>query len=184
MISHNHRQPNSGQTRLRAERSAIHAAMPAEPDYLKLRQRREEVTEHLEELRTGTGRYTNTPIGQAAQDCVAAEHGLQRATRHAARQELSRWQRRKANHLVEQHQDALGQTRETWLSIGPPIEDDLTTQLKELDNAQAQLNVERLQHRAWLLEHPTALERLAGLEREVQRIGLHSGLTNLSLIHL
>ena len=162
--------------RLRAERAAIQAAIPAEPDYLKLHQRRNEVTAHLEELRTGTGRYTNTAIGHAAQDCVAAEHALQRAAQHAARQELSRWQRHKANSVVEQHQHEVHQANEAWLSVGGPIEDDLTAQLEELDNAQAQLSVERLQREAWLLEHPTAVERLAALDHEAQRLQLETGL--------
>ncbi len=156
--------------RLRAERAAIHAAMPAEPDYLALHQRRQEVTDHFEELRTGTGRYTNTPTGAAAQNRIAAEHGLQRAARHAERRELSRWQRRKANRLVEQHQKAVDQTHEAWLSIGGPIEQDLTAQLEVLDSAQAQLGPERLQREAWLLEHPTALERVAALDQEVHRL--------------
>ena len=165
--------------RLRAERAAIQAAIPAEPDYLKLHQRRQEVTDHMEELRTGTGRYTNTPIGHAAQDCVAAEHGLQRAARHAARQELSRWQRRKANSVVEQHQHEVHQANEAWLSVGGPIEDDLTAQLEELDNAQAQLRVERLQRKAWLLEHPTAVERLTALDHELQRLQPDRGLSTV-----
>jgi conjugative relaxase-like TrwC/TraI family protein len=163
--------------RLRAERAAIQAAMPAEPDYLALHRQRREVTEHLEELRTGTGRYTNTPIGAAAKHLAAAEADLGQAERHAGRRELSRWQRRKANGLVDQRRVEVDETRDAWLSIGGPIEDELNTRLEALESAQSQLRVERLQREAWLLENPATVDRLEALDRETQRLELETGLT-------
>lgn len=156
--------------RLRAERAAIHAAMPAEPDYLELHRQRQELTGHLEELRSGTGRFANTPTGLAAQNRVAAEDELRCASGYAGRSDLSRWRRRKANGLVDQRRVEVDRAREIWRSTGGPIEQDLTARLEALDSAHTQLGVDRAQREAWLLEHPTTLERLAALERETQRL--------------
>ncbi|MDE0803964.1 MAG: hypothetical protein OSA99_11635, partial [Acidimicrobiales bacterium] len=67
--------------------------------------------------------------------------------------------------------------REIWRSAGGPMEQELTAQLEVLDDAQEQLGVERAQREAWLLEHPTALRRLATLDHEAQRLELETGIT-------
>jgi hypothetical protein len=164
--------------RLRAERDAVLAAMPTDPDsaLLELIQEQRALTRHLDELRSGTGRYTNTPIGQAAQDRVAAQAAYDQAARHARSSVLSRRQERKANVLVEKRETELDQTRQAWLSTGAPIEQELTAQFAATEDAKAQLGIQRYEREAWLLQHPDTLDRLAALKRETQRLELDAGI--------
>jgi hypothetical protein len=78
---------------------------------------------------------------------------------------------------VEQRRVEVDETRDAWLSIGGPIEDELNTRLEALESAQSQLRVERLQREAWLLENPATVDRLEALDRETQRLELETGLT-------
>jgi conjugative relaxase-like TrwC/TraI family protein len=164
--------------RLRAERDAVLAAMPTDPDpaLFELIQEQRALTRHLDELRAGTGRYTNTPIGQAAQDRVAAQAAYDQAARDARSSVLSRRQERKANGLVEKRQTDLDQTRQAWLSTGAPIEQELTAQLAATEDAKTQLGTQRLERATWLLQHPDTLDRLVALNRETRRLELEAGI--------
>ena len=120
---------------LRAERAAIQAAMPAEPDFRPVStMQRQDLRDHLDELRTGTGRYTDTLTGQAAQ--TPRRRRARDPTRRYTMPNVESsagWQRRKANGLVDQCRVEVDQAREVWRSTGGPIEQDLTVQLEELD---------------------------------------------------
>jgi AAA domain/Viral (Superfamily 1) RNA helicase len=164
--------------RLRAERTAIHAAMPADPgpELADLAARRRELEQHLEELHTGTGRYRDTDTGRAAAAFRDVEARAEEARRATNSPTLSRRQQRKHSHLVEDLRADREAARQRWHQLVRPVEQRLGDQIDTLDRQAEQLGITRHQRAFWRLEHPTAVDRLAALNREIARLEHHANI--------
>ena len=161
---------------LRAEREAIVAAMPADPDpdWAAVQVQRRKLEQHLDELRTGTGRYQNTELGDVAQAFGDLEARVREAQRAARSPINSRRQQRKHARLGENLQPDLHEARRLWDRVITPIEGDLLDQLDTLGNVADQLETARYHRDSWTLVHTPVLDRLAALDHEIARLEHHA----------
>ena len=107
--------------------------MPADPgpELAALHNRRLELEQHLEELRTGTGRYHGTETGQTAAACRDIEARATEARRAAKSPALGRRQQRKLARLADDLGADLETARHDWNQIVRPIEQQLTAQIDD-----------------------------------------------------
>lgn len=161
---------------LRAEREAILAAMPADPDpaWAAVHVQRRKLEHHLDELRTGSGRYQNSEIGAVSREFRDLEAQVREAQRAAHSPIASRREQRKHARLVENLQPELDEAWRHWEQDITPIERDLLDQLDTLDSETDRLKTVRYHRDSWSLVHKPVLDRLAALDHEIARLEHHA----------
>lgn len=165
--------------RLRAERDAILAAMPADPssELARLARERHRLTTELDELQTGTGRYEHTDTGHAARELAAARRELQATSQAARSPGLSRRQQRGAEALVEDRRAEADALAQQWLLVGRQLEQELLATIDDVDDLMSSLEPHRHARAFWRLEHPAAAKRLEALDREIHALERRAGVT-------
>lgn len=153
--------------RLRAERAAILAAMPADTgaEHGRLAMRRRKLTTELEALRAGAGPYADTDLGKTARHLTAARADLARSEADLRNAGLLGSRRARTN--LAQRRAALDTAAERWRALGAPVERRLTTAIEEIDATVSALSSRSLDQRFWELEHPQVLRRLDAVNREI-----------------
>jgi conjugative relaxase-like TrwC/TraI family protein len=161
---------------LRAEREAIFAAMPADPDpdWAAVQVQRRKLEQHIDELRTGTGRYQNTDIGDVAHTFRDLEARTREAQRAAHSPFNSRRGQRKHARLAEALGAELDEATQLWNRDVAPIEHDLLDQLETLADQAQRLDTARYHRDSWTLVHASVLDRLAALDHEIARLEHHA----------
>ena len=161
---------------LRAEREAILAAMPADPDpsWAAVQVQRRKLEQHLDELRTGTGRYQNTEAGEVAHALSDVETQVQEAQRAARSPINSRRQQRKYARVAENLQPELDEARRLRDQVIAPLERGLLDQLDTLEGEADRLETARYHRDSWALVHGTVVDRLAALNHEIARLEHHA----------
>ena len=161
---------------LRAEREAIFAAVPADPDpdWAAVHVQRRKLEQHLDELRTGAGRYSDTDTGEVVRAFRDVEARVQEAQRAAHSPIGSRRQQRKHARLAENLQPELEEARRIWDQAVAPIERDLLEQLDALGTEAERLESARYHRDSWTLTHKPVLDRLTALDHEIARLEHHA----------
>jgi conjugative relaxase-like TrwC/TraI family protein len=162
--------------RLRAERAAILAAMPADTgaEHGRLAMRRRKLTTELEALRAGAGPYADTDLGKTARHLTAARADLARSEADLRNTGVLGSRRARTN--LAQRRTALDTAAERWRTLGAPVERRLTTAIEEIDATVSALSARSLDQRFWELEHPQVLRRLDAVNREILTLEHQAGL--------
>ncbi len=118
----------------------------------------------LDDLRTGTGHWTDTPAGHAARALDAAERRLTEARRLAQDPDARRRDRRAPTKAIPQLEVALDAAHHDWEAHGAPDERQLERQVtaakREIAKLTPDANAEHLER----IQARNA-ERAAGLDR-------------------
>ncbi|MFP5322362.1 MAG: MobF family relaxase [Acidimicrobiia bacterium] len=165
--------------RLRAERDAVLAAMPADPmeELAGLAVERRRLASELHELRTGTGRFEHTDTGQAARQLADADRNLDRAATAARSPKMSRRQRRRVEALVEDGRAEVDAAEQRWRRVGHELEQELLATIDDVDDVMSSLEPHRQVRAFWQLQHPAAAKRLEALDREIHALERQAGVT-------
>lgn len=157
-----------GHARLEAERRAVAAAIPPDPNPELARVDRQlaELRRDRTNLLTGQGRYASTPEGQAARRLIHARQQHRDAKRLAEAsdswRDRRRW-RKEAAHWADQETSA----ETTYIAIVEPEVNQLDRAITHLEERRDELRTARRERTAWLAEHPEAARRLRNLDREL-----------------
>jgi conjugative relaxase-like TrwC/TraI family protein len=162
--------------RIRAERNAVLAALPADPtpDLTRLDIERHRLQADLHHLQTGTGPHEDTDIGHAARALARARRDLDQATREARSTALSRRQRNKAEVLVDERRARSDEAAQRWSTTGQSAEHELLDAIDHLDGTMASLEEGRLASQTWSTDHPAAIQRLAALDEQIEALEIHA----------
>ena len=121
------------------------------------------------DLRQGsTGRWAGTPAGHAAQAACVAALDCQRASEAVQDKSLGRWAKLKARREVRETGERLDQALEVWRAVGEPHERHLESHYQRADADVTRLERAQQARDEFLAQDPSALERLADLDRAVK----------------
>ena len=121
-----------------------------------------------QDLRHAAGRWAGTPAGQAVLAASRAAIDHQRALEASKSKSLGPWARRKARREVRETGVRFDQAFDAWRAIAEPYEQSLESQCRRLEADVGRVEKAQGVREAFLAQDPTALERLAGLDRAVK----------------
>jgi conjugative relaxase-like TrwC/TraI family protein len=157
--------------RLRAEREAVDATIPPDPRPLlkSVESRLADLRQALVELRSGRGRYADTPEGEAAQALARAQHSRCQAEAFARMPNMDwrsrrHWQRSAKASAAE---EATAQDR--FERASGPERERLEGKISTLEEGRHELLRQVEERDGWLSAHPEAPRRLDHLDREIDR---------------
>lgn len=160
------------QARLRAERDAVVASIPANVT-AELRTTREALAgerKALADLDKGTGRWTGTKIGDVAKVIADTERARQEAVRRSKSPYASRGDVRTAKREVKRGDARLDQARQRFEKVTAPQRARVESTIEALDATVLDLEA-RVQARSeWLADHPTTVRRLEHLDTQLDVI--------------
>jgi conjugative relaxase-like TrwC/TraI family protein len=156
---------------LRAERAALLATMPPDPTgaLRDAQQRAATIRDDLDDIRAGDGRYTHTPIGEAAQRLRTAEHNHQQA-QHPAASHLGRRARRSQQRTAQAWADELAAAQHQWSAVAGPTERQLIDALADAEHASSRLGARRALHALDRASSHGIEARIAAIDRELESI--------------
>jgi hypothetical protein len=120
------------------------------------------------DLREGTGRWAGTPAGHAAQASSGSALDYQRASEALEERSLGRWARRKGRREVRETGVRFDQALEALRAVGEPHERHLESHYQRADADVTRLERAQQARDEFLAQDPSALERLADLDRAVK----------------
>jgi hypothetical protein len=121
-----------------------------------------------QDLRHGAGRWAGTPAGQAALAASRAALDHQRALDASASKSHGPWARHKARRQVRETGVRFDEALETLRAIAEPHEHSLESHYRRLEADVGSLEKAQGVRETYLAQDPTALERLAELDRAVK----------------
>jgi conjugative relaxase-like TrwC/TraI family protein len=155
--------------RLVAERAALAAVVPADPDnaYYQARNTVERLQRKLEDLDKAEGwaEWRGTPVGEAAiawSRAVRERRACLAQAQHAGLRERHRL-RQRASRAAEQ----IGPLRERFEALAGPERARLQVELPEANKNLADLEGRRNAYRHFQYQHPEALRRLDRLDEQI-----------------
>jgi chromosome segregation ATPase len=160
------------QARLRAERDALAASIPADPAEELHRNRIEIVAERqaLADLASGGGRWEGTEVGALARQIKTTERARQEAVWRSNALSASRGDVRSAKREIKQADARLGELRPRFEKLAAPERERVNRSIGELEQEQATLEVRASDRRQWIADHPEVTHRLGHLDTELDVI--------------
>ena len=161
--------------RLVAERDALSAAVPEDPQPAMRRVHRElhDLREAKRDLEAGRGRWANTPVGEAARDLIEAASKRSQAEHFAADAgmgwRMKRIWRRDAQAWAERQAAA----RDAWAQVGQPVADRLDADINRCRRQADELAGDADRYHRWHASHPEAGHRLARLDHDIAALDRH-----------
>ena len=158
--------------RLVAERDAVVAAAPADwrPRVMRNLDEILDLGRRRDDLARGTGRYADTPAGEAARDLAAATRRREWEERMAASPTTSRWRRRSHAREAEAWGGREVEAKSRWERLAGPELARLGVEEATLRRADEALRNGVRIRGDWLEQHPEAARRVARLESEIDRL--------------
>ena len=157
--------------RLRAEREAVAAAIPPDPQPLlqSVESRLADLRQALVDLGSGRGRYADTPEGEAAQALTRAQHGRHQAESFARLPDMDwrsrrHWQRSARSSAAEE-----ATAQERFERVSGAERERLEGRISALEEGRLELLHQVEDRDDWLSVHPEAERRLNYLDREIDR---------------
>jgi len=123
----------------------------------------------IAELYEGTGRWADTSAGQAARAVREAALERQRAEQLLENPDLGRWSRHKARRMLAAAGDRFDKALTAWEGTGEPIATRLEGVRARLGAEIVQLEQARTSREEFLAKHPEVPNRLAELDRAIER---------------
>ena len=160
------------QARLRAERDALAASIPADPADELHRNRTEIVTQRqdLADLATGAGRWEGTDVGALARQIKITERARQEAVWRSNALAASRGDVRAAKREIKQADARLDDVRPRYEKLAEPQRVRINRSIGGLEQEQNALQVRVSDRRQWIAEHPEVTRRLGHLDTELDVI--------------
>ena len=160
------------QARLRAERDALAASIPADPADELHRNRTEIVTQRqdLADLATGAGRWEGTDVGALARQITVTERARQQAVWRSNALSASRGDIRAAKREIKQADARLDENRPRFEKLAAPQRARINRAIGDLEHEQSALGIRASERRLWIAEHPETLRRLRHLGTELDVI--------------
>ncbi len=148
--------------RLRAERQAVAAAIPADPG-LELRRVKVELATARrdgEELLAGRGRNQRSEVGRAVRDLMAARGYRSQAERYAASSNIGWRERRASRRATEFWGEREADASAHFERLCGPERDRLAAEVARLEERRDELSAAKAELDDWLAAHPEASRRL------------------------
>jgi len=160
------------QARLRAERDALAASIPADPGEELHRNRIEIAAERqvLADLATGGGRWDGTEVGALARQIKTTERARQEAVWRSNALSASRGDVRAAKREIKQADGRLDEIRPRYERLAGPQRDRIHRSIGDLKHEQTELGIRVSDRRQWIAEHPEVIRRLGHLDGELDVI--------------
>jgi hypothetical protein len=160
------------QARLRAERDALAASIPADPVEDLHRNRLEIVTERqaLADLATGAGRWAGTEVGTLARQVTVTERARQEAFWRSNALSASRSDVRAAKREIKQADARLDELRPRYAKLAEPQRARIDWSIGDLEQEQTTLMLRSSDRRQWIADHPEVTRRLRHLDGELEVI--------------
>lgn len=154
------------QARLRAERDAVAASIPADLADELHRNRGDLVAQRqaLADLATGTGRWEGTRVSTLARQIRATERARQEAVWRSNSPSASRGDIRAAKREAKQADARLDQIRPRYDKLAGPQRNRINGSIAGLEREQTSLEVRADERRQWLADHPETVQRLRHLD--------------------
>ncbi|MFN8038893.1 MAG: hypothetical protein U0Q07_06750 [Acidimicrobiales bacterium] len=161
------------QARLRAERDAVAASIPADcaADLHAARQRLTGQRKALADLETGTGQWAGTKIGDVAVVVAYCERARQAAVRRSTSPWASRGEIRTAKRDVNQAGRRLEQARQRFAQITATPRQRLESTIQALEATVLHLEHHAQSRSTWFAEHPTTVRRLEQIDTRLDALG-------------
>jgi len=160
------------QARLRAERDALAASIPADPAEALHRNRTAIVAERqaLADLASGGGRWEGTEVGALARQIKTTERARQEAVWRSNALSASRGDVRAAKREIRQADARLDEIRPRYDKMAEPQRARIDRSIGDLELGQTTLEVRASDRRQWISEHPEVARRLGHLDTELDVI--------------
>ena len=129
------------------------------------------VRQALDDLRTGQGRYADTPAGAAVRDVCAARRRQDEARRMLGSPGVQRRDRRAWAETETRWAQVAGAAQERWDQHSAPELERLTERHEALTDRHDEIIRTDGDRRAWLAAHPELPRLLARLDRDLTTIG-------------
>ncbi len=157
------------QARLRAERDAVAASIPADPARELGRVRIEVVAQRqaLADLDTGSRRWDGTEVGTLAQQIKTTERARQEAVWRSNSPRASRGDVRAAKREIKLADALLHEARPRYETLAAPQRDRINRTINDLEHEQTALEVRGTTRRRWITDHPETIRRLRHLDTEL-----------------
>jgi predicted nucleic acid-binding Zn-ribbon protein len=166
------------QARLRAERDALAASIPADPVGELHRNRTEVVAQRqaLADLGTGAGEWEGTEVGALARQIKTTERARQEAVWRSNGLSASRGDIRAAKREIKQADARLDEIRPRFEELSAPQRARIDREIGDLEQEQTELGIRASERRLWIAEHPEVTCRLRHLDSELDAINRALGL--------
>jgi hypothetical protein len=160
------------QARLRAERDALTASIPADPAEDLHRNRTDLAAQRqaLADLSTGRGVWEEIDVGILARQISVIESARQEAVSRSKAPSASRRDVRAAKREINQAEARLDEIRPRFEKLEAPRADHVDRSIDELEEEQTALVIRASERRQWIAEHPETLRRLRHLHTELSVI--------------
>ncbi|HSH58986.1 MAG TPA: AAA family ATPase, partial [Acidimicrobiales bacterium] len=158
--------------RLRAERDAVAAAIPADRS-LELRRVEVDLAAAQragQQLEEGGGRYERTEVGRAARELVAARIYRRHAELDAASPNTTWRQRRAHRREAEDWAEREAKASARFERLSGPERDRLAGEIGRLEERRDGLEAAKVEREDWLGAHPEATRRLDRLDAELSAL--------------
>jgi DNA repair exonuclease SbcCD ATPase subunit len=158
--------------RMAAELAAIVAVVPPDPstELRAAEMERRRLDRQREELASRTGRYRQTPVGEAMQELQRAESNVRRLERNVERRSGTRKDRRSWRSELGEWRDRSSAAAAKVESLAGPEYAQLRTAKAKIDHRIDELHRGHERRRAWQQRHPEVALRIDQLTTEIERL--------------
>lgn len=161
------------EARLRAERDAVASAIPADvgPELRRTQKDLAAERQALADLKTGSGRWTGSKVGDVAQVIAATERQRQEAVWRSTNRSACRGELRDARRDIKSADSRLDQAHQRYEKLAEPHRNKTQASIAALEARARDLDDRAHARTDWLTAHPETVRRLEHLDTQLDVIG-------------